>query len=261
MKLSKLLLETLVKETAHLEQFQRQLDEAKETIGAPKITIAIITGSDVDRRVCGCSGIRKSSALDSKADFEIVNESSDPIFYLSHKDGEKPSDFLQYGGVTKYSDHPEVKSFVESVRRYLHESGFANSERAVHPSGFKFMREIKDERLMEMALFGSEFNLNESGPNNVDAVIQGGITLERLGGPFYAMRSSKTMLKESLRHATITDIIEQKMGAEYRPVLLTRYDSGRSNFDIESCRVGVFPKEGKIYTHTVGHNGQVYKLK
>ena len=261
MKLDKSLFENLIKETAHIESFQKQLGEAKTRLGESCVTIAVVNGNEIEKRVLGCSEVRKSTLMGGKCDIEVVNESGEPNFYIAHKDGTLPKHFLQYGGVSERTSesiakHPEVKAFVEAIKRQLQKEG-----KSSHPNGIKFMREIRDERLKEMALFGSEFDLDSSGPNNVDAIIQGDIRLEHLGGPFYALRANSIMLKESLRSNSISAIIESKMGSEYEPVLLSRYDSGRNNFGIETCRIGIFPREGKIYSHKVGFNGQVYKIK
>lgn len=146
----------------------------------------------------------------SKADFYTER---DTPFFLSHKHGSEPYHFQQWGGITMFKDHPEVRYFIERV-----------TEHGDLQPGYSSFMEIRDAGLKFMSMYGVNYGLAK-GLHNVDFVAQGTTKIEN--GQLVASKIFKNG-DLPLDH--------------YRPVLCCIYKGvDRNQFGIRSARFSISP--------------------
>ena len=124
-------------------------------------------------------GINKVVTNDRvKADLALVSydpktETLRNVCFISHKMGQKATDFQQYSGITTTADgskrgafsaHKEVLSFIADVKTH-HRDDIARNR-------LRFYRLIEDATLIGRAVFGPEYG-SLRGSNNVHAIGQG----------------------------------------------------------------------------------------
>lgn len=168
-------------------------------------------------------GIR-STPGNPKSDFEFIFQHN-PVFWISHKDGTKAKDHQQYGGLTCVSGksvcgHPETISFVNEIsKRYS--KGM--------PPGASVWRKIKDPQLKLFSIFGFDYG-TKFGPNNVNALYQGTVTLVPKGNNVYEINSAHSVFNGQLPTET------------YEPILYGRFSGSRGgNHGIKDLRTGILP--------------------
>jgi hypothetical protein len=212
-------------EDAALSSIQFQLEEL---IGNKKyITLSI------DGNLYKVDSI-KSTPGTPKSDFHFEFRGV-PNVFISHKKGKSPRDFQQYSGTSlkagiNISQHPEVVRFVSAIKKRFPE-GLS--------SGQSFYRKIKDPELMKLAVYGPEYG-GDFGIDNVQALLQGPVTFERMGaGSTYSLKSNHTLYNGEIP------------SEKYEPILYIYYNASRGgNHGIKFARTGVLPI-AKASTSTV----------
>ncbi len=109
-----------------------------------------------------------------KADFVGVTNEGQEICFISYKTGSGAEDFQQYAGITERSglfDNPEVAKFRKDIVEKLSQEPLASSE--------AFYRPIKDNRLKNKAIFGSQYG-RRVGVDNVAFLAQGTPSLSKI---------------------------------------------------------------------------------
>lgn len=98
------------KEEGHLSDLQNQIEKAKKESGSDEITVHTKHGP-----------VKISSAEKvpgtPKADFALKNKKGEAQTFISHKDGSTVKDFQQFGGVSKFKEHPIVKKFASILKK------------------------------------------------------------------------------------------------------------------------------------------------
>jgi len=160
----------------------------------------------------------------SKADFCFMDLDNKRVGFISHKYGTSPRDFQQWSGTSKrfqsqIADHPETISFIKDLRN-LFKDGC--------PKASTVARKIIDPELKKVAVFGNEFGLKFS-KDNVEAVMQGKLTLEPSGETFILSGS----------HYTIPNGELPLYG--YDPVFMAVHKKDRADYWIQNCRVTINP--------------------
>ena len=156
-----------------------------------------------------------------KADLALTNSKGTPVIFISHKDGDSAKDFQQYGGVTAYADHPEVKAFAKAVLK--------KSPGGVMPQGGGFKRKVKDEELIRKSIYGKGYG-GAFGENNVQVVCQGPLYLEKSSGNTYELKSN-----HNVYNGTVP-------GEGYTAYLMATFRRGRNDLGVKSCRMGIYPE-------------------
>lgn len=201
------------------------------------------------------------TGIDCKADICFIDNEGKECLWLSHKKGTKPSQFLQYGGVTaqagtSISTHTEVQKFKKDVLEKLNElygvlkqidSKFQKPSKPTMITNMLFMKKINSDRLKNMAVYGKDFGTKPLGRDNVAFILQGNLVFKciydfsKQGKPSCYIIAPDTATQSKLHFNG------EVLKGEYEPVLAVIHgDSKRHNFDIEECRAGIYPKEGKI---------------
>ena len=153
-----------------------------------------------------------------KADFALA-AGDVPKIFISHKDGSKPTDFLRWSGISSIKDDPAVASFVEAIKQ---------ENNGVFEPRQTYTRPITEEGFAHKAIYGKDFGSQTYGVNNVQAVIQGSVTLTPSDN-VYELGGTGNMWTG--------DIPE---GA-YAPVFFAQYRSGRRDLGLENCEALVTP--------------------
>jgi hypothetical protein len=207
----------LDKETKALESLQQQISELKGN----KPYILIDVGGDVVK-AAGVVNVEKTP----KSDFNLVDVNNNPVAFISHKDGSpaSPKKFGQWGGVSAFANHPEVKNF---ARRFLKQ--YPNGM----PSGATSLSyPIKDPDLQMKAVYGKDFG-GPFGLNNVNCIIQGPPKLEKIGNNKYKL-SGLLLLTNG-----------EELPDGYQPIFIARYFGGRNDLGIPNTRILMYPKFGR----------------
>ena len=198
--------------------------------------------------VAGIQDTSKVGGIDPKSDFELVRRDGKPSVYISHKDGTSPRAFGQWSGVSpkageKIHNHPEVKQFVQDLQPYL----VANDKgEMVYPKGFSFGREIQDNELKLMSIYGQDYTPSGPGaPNNVDLVAQGLFSIETAGVDVDSDGGPEVVYDLSAHHLLARLDPEVDFGEEYTPALVSRYATARRNFGIRHLRATIYPIGGR----------------
>jgi hypothetical protein len=176
-----------------------------------------------------------------KADFAIVNSRGTPVVFISHKDGNQPSDFRQYGGITDKAgpvikNDPETISFVEDMAARIDDKVDMTTS---------YYREIKNSVLWQRSIFGPNFTSVVYGIDNVHVVGQGDPILSS-ASPFAAVGSNDpddTYVLTFSGHSLFPD--ETTLSGGYQPVLAAIPSAGRSfNYKgkrYTGFRLGIYP--------------------
>ena len=161
-----------------------------------------------------------------KSDFHLVDPEGNEVAWISHKDGSKPTDFQQYGGLSNrvFTPNEEVKKFMNDLK-------------AKYPDGMKrgesAYRTCKDTNVIQMSVWGVDYG-GKRGRNNVDEFHQGPMRIEKQSGRF--------VIKSN--HYDNNGTIPKDRG--YEAIYYARYTGDRGaragGVFVDNVRVGVFPK-------------------
>ena len=116
----------------------------------------------------------------------------------------------------------------------------------VYPKGFSFGREIQDKELKLMSIYGQDYTASGPGsPNNVDLVAQGLFSIETVGVDADSDGGPEVVYDLSAHHLLARLDPEVDFGKDYTPALVSRYASGRKNFNIPGLRATIYPIGGR----------------
>lgn len=203
-------------ENGEIESINKQLHEIKtQTL---QFSIPLVIASNV-YNITICT----KTYGNVKSDFGFLNENNEEIAWISHKDGYKPSHFQQYSGVTEFQYHPEIYGFVNAINNRCPNGLLPND---------KFGRKIDDVNLQMKSVYGVEYNINPFNKQNVTAIVQGEISFIKSDNYF--------MMQSHMMHVN-----GEMLTDEYEPILLTRFNNDREQFNIAKSRFMIMPREGK----------------
>lgn len=149
-----------------------------------------------------------------KADFVLYDSEGNPQIFISHKDA---GAFQQYSGISVFTEHPEVKKFVEDVR---------NLTDGVLGPKTTFQRNINDDDLKLKSVYGHD---KEFGLNKVQIVCQGNMNLVKIDDNLYTIKSSHDFVYPSIP----PDL--------FKPKLLVTYRQGMNQQNVKNARFGIYP--------------------
>lgn len=193
---------------------QAAMEKEKDGALVMKVGGRIVTVSDV----VTTPGVPKS-------DFHLVDMNGEAVAWLSHKDGRKPTDFQQYGGLSDkvFSNNKEVKAFMDDLAEKFPDG---------LPPKTSVYRTVKDKNIVNQSVWGVDYG-GARGKNNVDEFHQGPMKVVKKG-KYYQIQSN---------HFGSNG--EPLKGNGYEPIYLARYTSDRgarvAGKFVGNARVGVFP--------------------
>lgn len=219
-------------EDTELSDFTAHLEQIVAEEGAP---INVIVGNKT------YSGITTAASQKGfpKSDFNLINAEGTPVVFISHKKaggkGASPTDFIRWGGFTALGEDPEVRRFVQSLKKFLEENNLDSL-----PSSTVFAKEVDSDDLVRKLTYGNDYG-SEFGLDNVQIVIQGKVKLESTG--------DEGTYKLTGDHFYLNGEIPQ---GDYRPVLAGKYRSDRAMFGIPTLEaiaqpLGVIKQTTHIY--------------
>ena len=235
------------KENEALSNLSELVENAKKQSNSDSITIRVYSQTKgffgEYKGVTGVVTTGKVKGIDPKSDFELTLKDTNRRIYISHKDGNKPSDFSQWSGVTEKQGervykHPEVISFIDAVKA---EIGTNSEGEYIYPNGISYGRIITDRELQMMAVFGQDYKKNGEGSyNNVDLVAQGVFTLTPEESD-----SDEAVFILSAHHLIDRNDLDSDFPEAYMPTLVTRFIGDRKNYGVKFMRATIYPLKGR----------------
>jgi len=143
---------------------------------------------------------------------------------MSHKDGSKPTDFQQWGGISKnvpnVHKHKETKEFLEELKSNFKEG---------LPRAGNVVKTIKDKTLKNKSVYGDDFRQGSKafGEDNVQLILQGPVKLVKKGRYYEVEAVHVHENGETLK-------------GEYDPTFAAQYRSDR-NDPVPHSRSAVWP--------------------
>lgn len=208
-------------EDAEILSLKGQLSEIKKKSGSAVVPIKVGNKIIEVFDVVSTKGTPKS-------DFNFVDLNGKPVIHISHKKGNSPKHFQQWGGVTKaagsrVSENKEVLTFLKDLKNIVGtemKQGIGAFYRKVNPKS----------DLALSSIYGVRHDDSDwSDPNNVRVLVQGSVKLMKTGNS-YAIRSNHTMTNP------------EPVSLPYDTIIMATYKGdGRTNGGIKNCRVGVYP--------------------
>ena len=214
------------KEDFELKMLRAQLNQIRSEIGQGTVPIRIAG------KVYDVAGVESTPGT-PKSDFHLVDANDNEIVWISHKDGRTAKDMHQWGGISKFSSHAEVKKFVEYLKKEYHDG---------LPRATSLYRPIKDPKLKMMSVYGNDYGKNKKfGRQNVTIILQGPVKLKKSGesGDVYEFQSN---------HVHVNG---EKMTGDYEPVLTAIYKGDRSDAGVKGTRIVIMPKGGRKMKGTI----------
>jgi len=211
------------KEDAELKSLRNQLNDIKADLAMPTVPIKI--GTKVYKVFDA-----ESTPGTPKSDFHLLDSNGKEIVWISHKDGSRPKDFQQWGGISRRNEpdifrHPEVQAFIKDLKE-KYPDGL--------PRATTLYRKIKDDKLKKMSVYGNQYG-RPLGRQNVSIMIQGPVKL-KMSGSAYEFVSNHVHLNG------------EDMTGGFEPVLTAIYKGDRSDAGVKGTRIVIMPIEGRKMT-------------
>lgn len=156
-----------------------------------------------------------------KSDFHLIDINDEPCVWISHKDGNKPTSFQQYGGMTEkgmFDTEKELKDFINVIRTLVGN---------IFPSGRAYGTDITKKAIKGKSIYGIKFG-GVRGEQNVNVVLQGSIKID-----------NNKLVGSS--HTWNNGFIPS---GDYDPILMVRRGD-RNQFGIQGARFVISPRGGR----------------
>lgn len=233
---------SLQAETKALTQLIALIDSVRD---GESITIQILSSSGNLSKEYKIFSARKTANQSVKSDIELIDADKTAVVWLSHKDGNKASDFQQWGGVSQGAEPKQyndagTKDFVNDLQLKfpnIDKKGKIDKPPGKVPAGTTIYRKIAVPGVKMRAVYGNEYGAEEYGQQNVTATVQGNFTLKQEG-------SEGSVWILSADHVFLNGEVFAK-DSEYEPVYIASYRSSRGSTEVGDARLGVWPL-GKV---------------
>ena len=216
-----------IKEDIELESLRKQLEDLKKVEKSATVPIRI------DSKTYQVEGAESTPGT-PKSDFHLLDINGREIVWISHKDGSRPNDFQQWGGISDRSEpaiakHIETKIFVQDVK---------DKYNNVMPRATTVARKIEDLRLQMMSVYGNEYG-SAFGRQNVTMLIQGPVKLKKRGRS-YKFESNHIHFNGEIMHNGFV------------PTFMAIYKGvGRRDQGMEGARFSIYPYGGRKITEEI----------
>lgn len=221
--------------TTHIEEkeiisIRKQMSEIRKKTGEPTVPIK------VKNQIYEVFEVVKTGGT-PKSDFHFLDQEGKPILWVSHKDGNRASDFQQWGGISKIvpntHTHNETKEFIKDLEENFKEG---------LPRATNVVKDIKDTTLKNKAVYGDEFKPNSRNfsEHNIQLVLQGTVKLVKRGN-YYILTANQV-------HSN-----GEKMTGDYEPTFSAQYRSDRGA-PVKNARASIWPKVVEKRKNTIKIN-------
>ena len=174
---------------------------------------------------------------DPKADIVFVTCKDGCLEYTgfaSLKDGTDVKNFQQWGGLSQFSNHPEVEKFAEDLKQ-MYPQGITAAG-----GGVNVGREIEDNSLKIEAIYGPSYRRGQYSSESVQFVIQGAPQrIQRQGNSYRLITGSTHIYSDSASHQN------ELMSGETRPVFMARSDTRRNDLGVSGTRIFIYSAGGR----------------
>ena len=211
---------TTIKQDLEVYSLSHKLEEIKKQTNKPYVDVRV---SETIYRVASVI----SSPFGYKSDFHFVDINGNAVMHVSHKYGNSARDFQQWSGTSKrfqerIFNHPETIEFISTLQNLGSEL----------PRASTVARRISDDLLKQLAIYGTDFG-SEFGLNNVEAVLQGNLSLKNIGDCYMLIAS---------HHGLRNPVVPSQ---NYEPVFLAVHKKDRSDHGIKNARITINPIGGR----------------
>ena len=169
-----------------------------------------------------------------KSDFHMLSPDNKEVFWISHKLGSKANHFQQYGGMPelKFTNSKDMLKFVDDVKKEL--KNLTGGSLPILPPKTAFARKVVDKKIINMTLFGKQYNKTPDSKQNIDVLFQGPMNFKRLssknGIPVYTITSNHTEY-----HGGVPKM-------DYEPYYYVRPEQAKNQFGIKAARFFIVAK-------------------
>lgn len=246
-------------ETRYLNLIQENIEALKRDSSSGTIDIIIdglppIYGVDKIEKVSN----RIHGRIEVKSDFVFKNKRGDNLLFISHKSGETPTDFGQYGGVSPLSGNiqdatliyqdPEVQSYLTRLYQLYSD---AIGDRSIENNPFSedgtldraVYRNINSSTLIGRSVFGPDYG-GQRSQNNVHLIAQGHFVFDPIISSSGDVTYKLSFTGPSEVNGDITRFVDNTSG--YRAVLMTTFRSGRPtqtpSGSVPLTRTAIYPR-------------------
>lgn len=217
--------DTRAAETRHLEHFHNQIEKLKSATGQQTIPMRL------NGRIQHVAGVRQIPG-NPKADFALQDRDGKDIYFISHKGGADAKDFHGFGGVTLHSNTPVVKDFTQKIKTQFPDGIKGNTV------AIKLDSDHPEHRtLILKTMYGSQHGSEQRGVNNVDAIHQGHMNLEKVGS-HYEIRSNNVQHNGEVPEKT--DMM-----------IYARHSAGRSDLGLKDTRISMSSVHARKVAHWI----------
>lgn len=228
--------DVLAEEAIALDNLHAKICSIVKKVGPFELVIKGDPKRKVYKNINGTRNVtEKFLGREAKSDFNVTSTSGDAI-YISHKKAGGANAFQQYGGISKQAGekiqtHPEVESFLRAVAQNI-------TQDKLNTAMYSY---VKDDLLINLSVFGSEYGARSFGIDNVTIIGQGEAILKAL--PKYDNRFELDFSDHLVHNG---DAAEFKRG-DYTAVLGATFRAGRGfevdGFKYKGARIGIYPKK------------------
>jgi len=216
-------------EDRHLSAFQKEINDIMASTGEPTVKLRI-NGRTV--QMAGIISTPQRGRRAPKSDFSIVDAEGNEVAWLSHKDGKKPTDFQQYGGLSDstFDNNKDLVDFLLKLKE-MYPKGMERKTSAFRP--------CKDRNVILKSVFGVDYG-KAPGHENVDEFHQGQMKLKKKGKNYEIVS----------HHKGVNGDVPK--GGGYECIYYARFTSDRganvAGMFIDNARIGVFPRANAAKT-------------
>jgi hypothetical protein len=214
-------------EEGEIISLRKQMNEIRKKTGKAFVPIKI------KNKLYEVYEIEKTKGT-PKSDFHFLDADGKSIVWISHKDGDKPSDFQQWGGISKVvpntHSHKETKKFIHDLSEKFPKG---------LPKAANIIKEINDKILKKRAVYGDEYKQGGSrfNENNVQLVLQGPVKLVPQGN-YYVLKAN---------HINSNG---EELKGDYDPTFTAQYRSDRGA-PVKNARASIWPKAVEKRKNTI----------
>jgi len=174
---------------------------------------------------------------DPKADIVFVTCKDGCLDYTgfaSLKDGTEVKHFQQWGGLSDFNTHSEVKKFAEDLKQ-MYPQGITAAGGKVNIG-----REIQDRDMKIQAIYGKDYRRGQYSSDSVQFIIQGTPQrLQKTGNVYKLITGSTHIYSDSIQDQN------KLMTGSSRPVFMARSDSGRNDLGVPGTRIFIYSAGGR----------------
>ena len=154
--------------------------------------------------------------------------------YASLKDGTEVKHFQQWGGLSQFSNHPEVEKFGEDLKQ-MYPKGITAAG-----GGVNVGREIQDRDMKIKAIYGPSYRRGQYSSESVQFVIQGTPQRIQKQGNSYRLITGSTHI-----YSDSTQDQNELMTGATRPVFMARSDTRRNDLGVPGTRIFIYSAGGR----------------